>query len=473
MKKRVLILSTSAGAGHKAAAAALEKVFQTSPLVEQVVNQDALEHTNPAYRAFYSDLYLRLVKDSPMLVGWWYDTSDAPGRTDSMRLLLDRLNAEPLVRFIEEYRPHITVCTHFMPVGIVSQLIAAGRLETQLSIVTTDFDFHSMWLSSHFQRYFVALDETKAHLVALGLPEGRVTVSGVPVDPAFAEPLDREAVLARYKLRGDRPILLASAGAVGGGPMRAITAQLLRLGHEAQVVIVCGRNERLRRELARITESQASRFRILGFTDEMPSLMRVATLFIGKPGGLTASECLAAGLPMVIVAPIPGQEERNSDHLLEQGVALRCNQVTTMAWKIDRLLADPERLEQMRRNAQRMGRPDSARVIVETLLHEEAAPVALDPDTQELIAEAARGFGGPVMVYDAATDELLGTISEGQLAVLSAVLERESPDDNDFYIDGPTIELLRDRGADADLLALLEQAIEERGEVEIRWEREE
>jgi processive 1,2-diacylglycerol beta-glucosyltransferase len=471
MKKRVMILSTSAGAGHKSAAASLEKVFQSSPLVERVVNHDALELTNPAYRAFYSDLYLRLVKDNPVLVGWWYDTSDEPGRTDSMRLALDRLNAEPLVRLIEEEQPHITVCTHFMPAGVVAQLIAAGRLDTQLSIVTTDFDFHSMWLSSHFHRYFVALEETKEHLCAVGLPEGRVTVSGVPVDPAFAEPLDRDALLARYKLRGDRPILLASAGAVGGGPARAVAGQLLRLRHDAQFVMVCGRNEELRGELAELTASQSERFRILGFTDEMPSLMRVATLFIGKPGGLTASECLAAELPMMIIEPIPGQEERNSDHLLEEGVALRCNQMPTLAWKIDRLLDDPGRIERMRESARRIGRADSAQTIVETLLSEETPPVAIDPETQMLIAAAARGALGPVAIFDTATQRPLGTITEGQLAVLSAALERESLEDDDFYIDQATIDLLRERGADAGLLAVLEEAIGERGEAEIRWSR--
>jgi processive 1,2-diacylglycerol beta-glucosyltransferase len=471
MQKRVLILSTSAGAGHKAAAAALQKVFEQSPLVERVVNQDALERTNPAYRAFYSDLYLRLVKDSPVLLGWWYNQSDEIGRTDSMRLALDRLNAEPLVEFIDEYRPHITVCTHFMPAGIVAQQVAEGRLDTQLSIVTTDFDFHSMWLSSHFHRYFVALEETRAHLAAVGLPAGRVTVSGIPVDPVFEQPVDREAVLARYKLRGDLPIILASAGAVGGGPARAIVAQLLQMRSEVQAVVVCGSNERLRREVARMTEPQHERFRVLGFTDDMPNLMRAASLFIGKPGGLTASECMAAGLPMAIVAPIPGQEERNSDHLLEQGAAVRCNQLTTVAYKLDRLLEEPGRLERMRANARRLGRPDSSRVIVETLLAEEAQPVAIDPDTQDLIAAAARGEAGPIGLYDARTEEPLGTITEGQLALLSALLERESLSDDDFYIDGDTIAMLRERGADEDLLAIFEQALGERGEADVRWSR--
>ena len=99
--------------------------------------------------------------------------------------MLDRLNTKPLVRFIQDFDPHITVCTHFMPAGIVSHLIATQQIKARLSIVVTDFDFHAMWLSRSFHRYFVALDETKAYLEMLGIPPERITVSGIPIDPVF------------------------------------------------------------------------------------------------------------------------------------------------------------------------------------------------------------------------------------------------------------------------------------------------
>jgi processive 1,2-diacylglycerol beta-glucosyltransferase len=126
-----------------------------------------------------------------------------------------------------------------------------------------------------------------------------------------------------------------SAGAVGGGPVRATVEQLMLLRHDAQCIVVCGRNAELRREIEALVVSQAEKFRILGFTDDMLNLMRVATLFIGKPGGLTASEVMAAGVPMVISSPIPGQEERNSDYLLEQGAAIKTNDLTIVAYKLE------------------------------------------------------------------------------------------------------------------------------------------
>jgi processive 1,2-diacylglycerol beta-glucosyltransferase len=110
-------------------------------------------------------------------------------------------------------------------------------------------------------------------------------------------------------------------------------------------------------------------FRILGYTDEMHRWMQMSDLFIGKPGGLTTAESLASGLPMMIVAPIPGQEDRNSDHLLEKGIALKCNEFTTLAYKIDGLLDQPAQLEAMRQKALFYGRPHAAETIVDSLLN--------------------------------------------------------------------------------------------------------
>jgi processive 1,2-diacylglycerol beta-glucosyltransferase len=243
-----------------------------------------------------------LVQERPQLVGWWYQASDEPWKTDTFRLLFDRINADPLTRFIREFRPTITVCTHFMPAGIVAQLLAEGAIDTRLAIVTTDYDFHSMWLSPRFNRYFVALEETKVHLMALGLPEDRITVSGIPVDPAFEAPINRDDVLAHYHLQPDLPVILVSAGAAGIGPAREAVQQIMNM----QDPIAGDRCVRQKRRTARRTdrtgrEPQAKRFRVLGFTDDMPSLMKIATILIGKPGGLTSSEAMAAGLPMVII----------------------------------------------------------------------------------------------------------------------------------------------------------------------------
>ena len=152
-----------------------------------------------------------------------------------------------------------------------------------MSVITTDFDFQGLWLSIPFNRFFVARDETRAYMVDIGLPADRITVSGIPVKAVFSQAVEREAVLARYQLRPDVPTLLISAGAAGGAYTQAIVAQTLRMRNAFQAVVVCGRNERLKDEITALVAPHADRYRVVGYTTDMPDLMRVATLFVGKP----------------------------------------------------------------------------------------------------------------------------------------------------------------------------------------------
>jgi processive 1,2-diacylglycerol beta-glucosyltransferase len=389
MKKRVLIMSTSAGTGHVRAGDALTKVFEEDPGVSEVLHTDALRFTNKLFRDFYSKLYTRLVKDAPDFLGWWYKQSDEPWKTDGMRLMLDRLNTGPLVKFIRQFNPHITVCTHFMPAGIISHLIAKNLLDAHLSIVVTDLDFHAMWLSRVFHRYFVAIEETKIHLEELGLPKERITVSGIPIDPEYITPIDRVATRFLYGLHPTRPTLLLSAGALGNGPTEFIVERLKNLRSKAQTIVLCGRNPETRERVLKVVGEHNENFKVFGYTGRMPDLMKISDLFIGKPGGLTTAEALACGLPMVIISPIPGQEERNSDHLLEDGVAVKCNEMTTIPYKIDTLLDDPLRLEQMRRKAFAISRPEAAKTIVETLVADELSALEVSDDEAEAITIAA------------------------------------------------------------------------------------
>jgi len=389
MKKRVLIISTSAGTGHVRAGEALTKVFEEHPMVGEVVHSDALDFTNKVFRDFYSKLYARLVQTAPEFLGWWYKQSDEPWKTDGMRLMLDRLNTGPLVKFIRQFNPHITVCTHFMPAGIISHLIAKSLLDAHLSIVVTDLDFHAMWLSRVFHRYFVAIEETKVHLEELGLPKERITVSGIPIDPQFATPIDRVATRFEYGLHPTRPTMLLSAGALGAGPAEFVVERLKNLRSKAQTIVVCGRSPETRDRVLQLVGPNNVNFKVFGYTTRMPDLMKISDLFIGKPGGLTTAEALACGLPMVIVSPIPGQEERNSDHLLEEGVAVKCNEMTTIPYKIDSLLDDPIRVEEMRRKAFALSRPDAARTIVRTLVADEVSALEMTDDEAEAITIAA------------------------------------------------------------------------------------
>jgi processive 1,2-diacylglycerol beta-glucosyltransferase len=383
--RKVLILSVSAGTGHTKAAEALEKVFRQQPGVGEIRHVDALRFTNKPFRDFYSKLYIQLVHKAPTILGFVYRNSDEPWKTDRMRLMLDRLNTGALERFIRKFQPDITVCTHFLPSEIISYMIGKGKLNARLSIVVTDLDIHAMWLCRTFHRYFVALEEAKIHLQVLGLPGDNITVSGIPIDPVFAEPAGDRATMRREAgFDNHRPLFLVSGGALGVSPAAGVIEALSRLRRPAQAIVICGKNAELQADLekqAREVEANVPglTIRVIGYTNEMHKWMQMSDLFIGKPGGLTTAECLACGLPMVIVQPIPGQEERNSDQLLEKGIAIKSNEFTTLAYKVDALLDDPARLQGMRAKALEYGRPRAAFTIVDTLLNQPNDGVAEVP----------------------------------------------------------------------------------------------
>ncbi len=371
MLNRVLILSASAGAGHLRAADAVEKAFLELKAAGEVRNIDVLQYTNRVFHQLYSKAYIDVVNNTPALFGWLYEHYDKPWRNQRHRLAFDKLNTRPFVKMIEEYRPDIAVCTHFLPAEIISWLKEKLRIKTPQAIVVTDFDLHAFWLCRHFEHYFVALDETKVHLAELGVPSEKITVSGIPIDPVFSKRKDKIQMRRLHKLEPELPTILISAGGFGMGPVEKIIQSLLKMQNSAQVVVICGRNKELKEKVDKAIKNIPSklsiRFQSVGYTDQMDSYMAASDLILGKTGGLTTSEALARGLAFVIVDPIPGQEQRNADHLLEEGVAIKCNNWPVLAYKIDRLLGDSPRLARMQLKARKLARPSAAYDIVKKL----------------------------------------------------------------------------------------------------------
>lgn len=368
MSKRVLILSASVGSGHVKAADALARTMRERPDVEEVLSDDSLDHTNVLHKQLYSKLYAKLSTMLPEFLGWWYVSSDDPWVSDRGRLALDLPQALPLINLVKEFRPDIILCTHFMPAGVISWLIGNGKLDAKLGIVVTDFHFHAFWITRAFDWYFVAQEEDKIHMEGLGLPGDHIKVTGIPVEPEFEKPVDAAAVLTRHGLNPHRPTLLVAGGTLGLSPATAVVRRLLQLNSDFQAIVVCGRNDELKNEVDRLVRDRARDFRVFGYTKEMADFMGASTILLSKPGGMTTAEALARGLPMVILDPIGGQEERNSDVLLEAGAAVKCTEVTVVAHKLQKLLDNPERIRRMSENARSLGRPTAARDITRIVM---------------------------------------------------------------------------------------------------------
>lgn len=453
MGRRVLILAAGIGSGHNIAAGVLESCFRTAPDVETVQELDILESTNEVYRTLYDDGYFAMVDAVPWLVGWGYDAKDPPFKLAPWISLWDRINTTSTVKAIKAFRPDIVVCTHFLPTRLVSLMLTRGVLDARLAVVTTDYDFQGLWLTSPFNHFFVARDETKAHMTAIGVPADRITVSGIPVQPGLADAIDHDAILNRYDLRPDRPILLISAGAAGGTYTQTIVQQTFRLRNDFQAVVVCGRNEQLKSQIEGLVALRGDRYRVLGYATDMPDLMRAATLFVGKPGGLSSSECMAAGLPMILIHPIPGQEVRNSDFLLEEGAAVRCNYETTVGYKIDQLLAEPDRIARMAASARRIGRPEASAQIASSVLADQSAPLWISQAAQKSVhASSERGIAAANLyagrrvrtLIDAPTGMSAGVITTDQLDSLLPA-EAEASSGTNLSLSADEITKLRQR----------------------------
>lgn len=362
---RVLVLSASVGGGHLRAAEAVEAALRQVAPDAYVENHDILQFTNAVFRRLYGQAYLDLVNRVPHVVGYVYDLLDMPASTknnagDRLRFAVEKLNLKKFTTFLHAQPWDLVINTHFLPAELIATMRREGQTNVRQTTVCTDFETHRLWVNQPCDRYFTATAEGAEYLKHWGVPAADIAVTGIPIVPPFSQPADRAACLAKHDLAADRSVILQLCGGFGVGPVEAIYRQLLSLPQSLQLVIVCGRNDELKAALAWIDVPMRHRVKLLGFTREIDELMACADLIVSKPGGLTTSEALARGVPMAIVNPIPGQESRNSDYLLENGAAIKINHPALLEMKVSRLLSDPPRLAQMRENARRLGHPQAA-----------------------------------------------------------------------------------------------------------------
>jgi processive 1,2-diacylglycerol beta-glucosyltransferase len=369
---RILILSASAGAGHVRAAQAVELALRELAPEAEVENVDVLTLANAAFRKLYGEAYLDLVNKAPHVLGYFYDVLDRPPsarrKSDRLRYLVQKFNLRPLIAKLTEKPWDLFVNTHFLPAEMIAHLKKKKRVTAPQLTVTTDFETHRLWVNQPCDHYFTATDEGAEYLIHWGVPRSDVTVSGIPIHPVFRSRMARAELLAKHGVEGRAPIVLQLAGGFGVGPVEETFRAILSLESPVELVVVAGRNEAAQAKLARIEVPERHRARVLGFTTEIDEWMGLASVVVSKPGGLTTSELLARGAAIAIVHPIPGQESRNSDWLLENGVAIKINHVATLPRKLGDLLADRGRLAAMRARAFVLGRPDAAFTVASAAL---------------------------------------------------------------------------------------------------------
>jgi processive 1,2-diacylglycerol beta-glucosyltransferase len=372
-RTKVLILSVSAGAGHVRAAQALEASLGRWYENVDAVHMDIMELVPPFFRKVYTDSYIKIVEKYPALWGYLYNKADqekADSALNKFRIAVESLNTQKLRSVLREINPDHVICTHFLPAQLLSHKIEKGTFTKPVWVVVTDFDVHTLWIHPRMSGYFAAHDEVAWRMAARGIPREVIHVTGIPVMPQFSDPFSRKECAVEFGLNPDKKTILMMSGGVGIGGIEILAEMLLTLNYDFQIVALAGRNEALLKYLNEIAAAHPGRLFPLGFTRVVERVMAASDLAITKPGGLTTSECLAIGLPLIIVSPIPGQEERNADFLLENGAALKACDGGALNYRVSMLLNDPARLEELKKNTKRLGKPEAARTILDTILAE-------------------------------------------------------------------------------------------------------
>lgn len=366
---RVLILHASVGSGHKRAADALAAAFaRRSP--GQVRVEDVLDYTNPIFREAYAHSYLRLTDKLPALWGYMYEQTDRDffRFATELRTLVDAIWAWGLRKLLREYAPHVIICTHFLPVEVLSMRKGRARLTQPLYCIVTDYAAHAFWAYRDVDRYFVATEDARQQLIARNVPAGAIQIVGIPVDPSISVPKEASEIRAARGLSQDKSLVTIFGGGLEPGRVRVIIEGLLQQGMQGTLVVVAGRNRALLSEISDLDSSPTLEIHKLGFINYVDDLIVASDIVITKAGGLTVSEVLARGRPMIVIDPIPGQEESNADYLAAVGAAISIRLPQHVPYAVTQLLSDPQRLKDMGVSASRVARPRAALDIAETIL---------------------------------------------------------------------------------------------------------
>lgn len=356
---KVLVIYATAGAGHRKAAEALYSGLKSRPDIDAFL-VDSLDYTNPFYKQLYSQTYTFLISKTPWLWGFLFGLLDIKWVLPLVRLvrrIQNAVNARRLSQHLIREKFDYIFSTHFFPTEVAAYLRKKGKINTTVVCSVTDFDVHTIWLADGVDYYTVASEWTKDKLQTLGISEGKIIVSGIPTDKKFSDIKDIDALRQKLDLKKDVFTVLVATGSFGIGPIEEIIRQL----PDFQVMVVCGHNKALYKRLSR-TEKEL--VKIFGLVDNMYELMAAADIMITKPGGLSISEALVSGLPLVFFNAIPGQESDNIKVLKEYGIGISGCRIEEMAKILDRFKSSSEEFQAAQERTKILAKPEAVNDIV-------------------------------------------------------------------------------------------------------------
>jgi len=350
----VLVLTATYGDGHLRAAQALAAAIGRLDPDRPVRVVDFFEHVSPTVNRIARRAYVGSVRRVPSLYGRWYNATRAIPETSLVQRRLDHYRVGGLRRLVDEVRPSAVVSTFPIPAGVLSTLRREHGVAVPSVVAVTDFTVHSQWLHTGVDLYLIGHEELRDGLLRRGVSTDRIAVTGIPIDPRFSEH-------GPTREPGPPWQVLVMGGAYGMLPGTLRLVEGLLSVADVRVVLVAGRDIRLRQQGDQLAAAAEGRLVVTGYTTEIPQLMAASHLLVTKAGGLTVAEALAMRLQLLIYRPLPGQEQANVDFLIRHRAAHVFHDAESLVDEVRALLAQGTgTLAAGQEHAGLLGRPRSA-----------------------------------------------------------------------------------------------------------------
>jgi processive 1,2-diacylglycerol beta-glucosyltransferase len=363
--KKVAILTLSIGSGHVRASSAVERALSQGGENIDARVMDAIELSQFWFRGVYVHPYWWMLRRAPRLWQSLFHRRNQKRHRATAPHWVFRHGCVRLLRQLQQFSPHLVIATEIAAAEIAALGKREGWFNAPILAVHTDYHSEPPWAQSEVDFYCVGTEEAKYQLIGWGISPHRILVSGVPIDPAFSMLFDKSEVLSSLGLSPRRPVVLLMGGGMGPMPMDEIVQRLESSGLPLQVVAVCGHNREARARLEKLRSKSALPLQVFGWIENIPELMAAADLLVTKPGGLTAAEALASGLPMLLTSPIPGPEERHVALLARKGLAVVARTRDDVPKVAAQLLSNPQVRANMARHARDAARPDAADAVAQ------------------------------------------------------------------------------------------------------------
>jgi processive 1,2-diacylglycerol beta-glucosyltransferase len=367
-KRRILLMYITKVSGHRSATVAIERSIKEQNCDAEIMSINGFGYTHPHLEKVVNRAYMGVIRRTPFIWDFLYDNPKIVKNTNAIKNYLHKTSHKRLSRLFSEFYPDTVVCTQAFPCGMVADYKMDHQQNFTLIAVLTDFLPHSYWVNEGVDYYVVPSMEARDRLLTMGVAEDAIKLYGIPIRPRFAMQLDKKPIADRLGLDLDIPTILIMGGGQGLGPIKQMVKSLLKIASPFQMIVLAGVNKKLQKWLQEVKRDSSKKLLVYEYTHHVDDLMEVASLIITKPGGMTTAESLAKGLPMIIVHPIPGQEMRNTDFLLEKGIGIRVDKAEEIGEEVELLLKSPERLESMSKAAYENAKPHAALDIAKLIL---------------------------------------------------------------------------------------------------------